>query len=72
MFLDKHIRCPYFKRIDWKSNRIVCEGVDGAVSTMTQFVNREQVKEFVFQRCASDYCLCCVCRGLEEFYEEEP
>ena len=71
MYLDKYITCPYFKRVDWKNNRIVCEGVDGAASVMTQFLNREQIKNFVFQRCAENYCLCCVCRGIDEYYEEE-
>jgi len=70
MYLDKYINCPYFKRIDLKTNRIICEGVDGAASTMMQFVTREQLKKYVFDRCAAGYCLCCVCRGLEEFYEE--
>jgi len=70
MYLDKYINCPYFKRIDWKTNRIICEGVDGAVSTMMQFTDREKLKSYVFERCAEFNCLCCVRRGLEEFYEE--
>lgn len=69
MYLDKHIQCPYFKRIDFKANRIVCEGVDGVVSTMCQFQERKALTNFVFERCASNYCLCCVCRGISEFYE---
>lgn len=71
MYLDKYIQCPYFKRVDERNNRIVCEGVDGAVSTMNQFLNKEQIKAFVFSRCANEYCLCCVCRGINEFYEEK-
>ena len=68
-YIDKHIVCPYFKRFEMEKQQIVCEGVDGASSTRVSFPGVQQLKDFAYDRCAKNYCLCVVCRGLHEFYE---
>jgi len=71
-FMDKHMTCPYFRRFDTDGKtQIVCEGVDGASSSRMSFSGIKQLKEYAMSRCASDYCLCVLCRGLNEFYEGE-
>lgn len=69
-YFDKHIKCPYFRECNPNSKQITCEGVDGVSSTRMNFRNYHKMKEYIFNRCAKDYCLCVLCRGLNEFYEE--
>lgn len=68
-FIDKFVRCPYYKYIYKKSNTIVCEGVDGAASSRLVFGTRAEMEKFMRDRCTSDYCLCVMCRGIHEYYE---
>lgn len=68
-YVDKHVLCPYYRRLDKEKNQIVCEGVDGAMNTRLVFQEVEDRKKYMRARCTSDYCLCAVCRGIHEFYE---
>lgn len=69
-FMDKYILCPYFKRFE--SNQICCEGVDGASTSRMAFRNTKEMKEFAFRVCAaSEYALCPIARGLNEYWEGE-
>ena len=70
-FVDKFVTCPYYKRVDKDKNQIVCEGVDGASSSRLVFPSGKECEAYMRARCTSDYCLCVLCRGLNEFYEEE-
>ena len=70
-YLDKDIKCPFYRRLDFKQRQIVCEGVDGASSSRLQFMDKANMKNYVLRRCTTDYCLCCQYRGLYEFYEVE-
>ena len=68
-YLDKDVKCPFFKSVNFHARQIVCEGVDGAASTRLRFGTREKLEKYVAERCCTDYCLCPVCRGLYDYYE---
>lgn len=68
-FIDKDVQCPYYKRVDRTRSQIICEGIDGATSSRLQFSGNNAMFEFMRQRCTTDYCLCHMCRGLNEYYE---
>lgn len=70
-YMDKHIKCPYFQQFYTSHSQIYCDGADGMKRVISQFSSREELKAFVFERCAKHYCLCPVYRGLYEYYEEE-
>lgn len=68
-YIDKVVNCPYYRRVDWEKNQIVCEGVDGASSSRMVFETRQELKQFIRERCSTHYCLCVLCRAINEYYE---
>lgn len=70
-YLEKDVRCPFYSYFRFSDSVIVCEGVEGASSIQSKFKSVKELKEFVLRRCACDYMLCPIYRGLYEYYEEE-
>ena len=70
-YLEKYIQCPFYNGMRFDRCAISCEGVEGASCIQTKFKGIKGLKEYVFTRCAKDYVLCPVYRGLYEYYEEE-
>lgn len=67
-YVDKFVQCPYYKRVDWEKKHVVCEGVDGALTSRVTFETRKDLEEYMRSRCTTEYCLCAICRGIHEYW----
>lgn len=70
-YLDAHVQCPFFRRIDLHTGRICCEGLTDESSIILHYNRREDLSiQFDFL-CCNKYKNCEVFRAIMEAKYQE-